>query len=219
MAAGAAKPPRRTIFINAPVAQCIEHRASNAEVAGGSPVGSTNHISRRSPTAEALRSERSQCGCNSCRRDHFAPVTQRRGARLKTGSVSVRARPGAPSSYYAHVAQLAEVPISNFGQCECNSRRGHQWNANRTSEPGLFAKEIGPVNTAPGEHILRVPPFFNDRECKEPSAPPFKRVLVGASPTTVAIIARVAQQQRHCVENAASAGATPAASTISEPEA
>ena len=28
-------------FINAPVAQCIEHRASNAEVAGESPVGST----------------------------------------------------------------------------------------------------------------------------------------------------------------------------------
>jgi hypothetical protein len=34
------------------------------------------------------------------------------------------------------------------------------WNVNRTSEPGLFAKEIGPVFTAPGEHVLRVPPFF-----------------------------------------------------------
>ncbi len=53
------------------------------------------------------------------------------------------------------------------------------------------------------------------RECKEPSASPFKRVLAGASPVTGVNFARVAQQQRHCVEGAASAGATPVASTIS----
>ena len=90
---------------------------------------------------------------------------------------------------------------------------------NRTSAPGLFAKEIVPLrgmgsmssafrhflpwlnSKAPdlytGQSTLSIRGMmqvqvlpegpFHDRECKEPSASPFKRVLVGASPTTVAI--------------------------------
>jgi hypothetical protein len=52
---------------------------------------------RRSPIEEALRSERSQCGCNSCRRDFTipAPVAQCRGSGLKLRPVPVQIRPGA----------------------------------------------------------------------------------------------------------------------------
>ncbi len=59
---------RFLLRFNAPVAQCIERRASNAEVAGESPAGSANFIydlrfsiddfCRVSPTEEAPRSER-----------------------------------------------------------------------------------------------------------------------------------------------------------------
>ena len=100
-------------FHNAPVAQCIERRASNAEVAGEIPAGSTTHFSRRSPTS--------------------------RGTPLRTEPVRVQLLPPGP---FCSRSPTAEAPNSNLGQCECNSRRGHQWNVNRTSEPGLFAKEI-----------------------------------------------------------------------------
>jgi hypothetical protein len=53
----------------------------------------------------------------------------------------------------------AEASSSNLEQCECNPRRGYFWNANRTSEPGCFAKAIVRRN-AHGEHALCVPPFF-----------------------------------------------------------
>lgn len=56
--------PSGAANFHTPVAQCIEHRASNAEVAGESPAGSATPFPRRSPIAEALRSDRSQCRCN-----------------------------------------------------------------------------------------------------------------------------------------------------------
>jgi hypothetical protein len=79
---------------------------------------------RRSPTAETLRSERRQCGCESCRRDHF---------RSRIGDFGLRM-----------VTQTREAFAVRYPS----------WNVNRASEPGLSAKEIGPVFTAPGEHAV-----------------------------------------------------------------
>ncbi len=52
--AGGAEPSRRTIF-HAPVAQCIERRASNAEVAGEIPAGSTTFPHVAQLTRRCLR--------------------------------------------------------------------------------------------------------------------------------------------------------------------
>ena len=84
-------------FINAPVAQCIEHRASNAEVAGEIPAGSTTHFSRRSPTQRQRAQTSSSAGASPAAGTTFAPVAQCRGSGLKPRSVSVRIRPGALS--------------------------------------------------------------------------------------------------------------------------
>ena len=58
-------------FIHAPVAQCIEHRASNAEVAGETPAGSTISKHQIIPgvaqLAEAPSSNLDQCECKSRR--------------------------------------------------------------------------------------------------------------------------------------------------------
>lgn len=94
-------------FNNARVAQCIEHRASNAEVAGEIPAASTTHFSRRSPTAEAPTSNLGLCECN-CGSGRYAVCAPRLEVALPRWAFS----PWAP------------------------------WNVNRTSEPGLFAKEI-----------------------------------------------------------------------------
>ena len=145
-------------------------------------------FSRRSPMKRQRAQTSSSAGASPAAGTILAPVAQRRGSGLKPRSVSVRIRPGAFSQRPR--SPTAETSASKAEQCECNSRHGHQWNVNRTSEPGLFAKEIGPVFTAPGEHALRVPPFSSSskaRECKETSKRPFKPFLVGASPTTGAI--------------------------------
>ena len=85
-------------FNNAPVAQCIEHRASNAEVAGEIPAGSTTHFSRRSPMQRQRAQTSSSAGASPAAGTTLAPVAQRRGSGLKPRSVSVRVRPGAPPS-------------------------------------------------------------------------------------------------------------------------
>lgn len=92
---------------HAPVAQYIERRASNAEVAGEIPAGSAN-LRRVSPTTRGapLRTERSGVEI-----PHAAPnvgpapaahVVQRRDSALKTRTVPVQLRPWAPA---ARVAQ------------------------------------------------------------------------------------------------------------------
>ena len=189
--AGGAEPPRRSILL-APVAQCIEHRASNAEVAGENPAGSTILFPGVAQQQRHSAQNGASAGANPAAGTTLAPVAQRRGSGLKPRSVSVRIRPGAlfslrddrtnqPGRRDTFAALLAALPkwsqvfpplhrlgerilasvshrrggysfcprsptaetsASRTDQCECNSRRGHQWNVNRTSEPGLFAKEI-----------------------------------------------------------------------------
>lgn len=62
-----------------------------------------------------LRFERSGCRLESCREHHFPDVAQCRGIRLRSGKVWVRFLPSGPIQ---------------------------ERNVNRTSEPGVFAKDI-----------------------------------------------------------------------------
>ena len=63
-------------FNDASVAQCIEHRASNAEVAGEIPAGSTTHFSRRSPTQRQRAQTSSSAGASPAAGTTLAPVAQ-----------------------------------------------------------------------------------------------------------------------------------------------
>lgn len=81
--------------------------------------------------------------------------------------------------------------------------------------PGLVANEIV-LHLRDEEHVLYVPPFPKTLSSNWPRHPTFYRVIAGSNPARVANLhAHVAQQQRHDVESVASAGATPAMSTIS----
>ena len=127
-------------------------------------------LPRRSPTAEALRSDRSQCRCNSCRRDHsFACVAQQQ-----------RHRSQKPDSASANLAAGTSLR-----------------NVNRTSAPGLCAKEIVPPTRGMGS----MPSAFRQfpsmtLSSKRIGHPPFKRTMPGSIPARVANLithGRVAQ--------------------------
>jgi hypothetical protein len=76
---------------HAPVAQYIERRASNAEVAGEIPAGSAN-LCRVSPTTRGapLRTERLLVELPHAAPFRCAPVAQRRGGGFKPRTVSVQ---------------------------------------------------------------------------------------------------------------------------------
>ncbi len=156
---------------HASVAQCIERRASNAEVAGESPAGSTSFTSLRSPTAETLRSDRSQCGCKSCRRDHFPHLRSSAEEPPAFNRQVEGATPSGDANYLPPVAQCSKgVPLktgelqvqravkrppktpAQRHSCtgEANSCLEDQWNANRTSEPGPGANGIVPPASGMG---------------------------------------------------------------------
>jgi hypothetical protein len=173
-------------FRHGPVAQQQERLALNQEAGGANPSGAAIFCSRssmyraprferggcrrkscrechsfprRSPTAEALRSDRSQCRCNSCRRDHsFACVAQQQ-----------RRRSQKPDSASANLAAGTT-----------------SWNVNRTSVPGLFAKEIVPPMRGMGS----MPSAFRQSPMTLSSKwlghPPFKRTMPGSIPARVA---------------------------------
>ena len=173
-----------------------------------------------------------------------APEAQSRGRRFKPG-VSVSASLTGSTRLQSLCSPTAETAVSKPAQCECNSHRRHPFNApvaqsiehrasnaeaggespsgsanstwivNRTSVPGLVANEIV-LHLRDEEHVLYVPPFPKTLSSNWPRHPTFYRVIAGSNPARVANLhAHVAQQQRHDVESVASAGATPAMSTIS----
>ena len=140
-AAGAANPSGVANF-HAPVAQCIEHRASNAEVAGESPAGSAIP---------------------------FPGVAQKQRHRFQK-----------PDSASANLAAGTSLR-----------------NVNRTSAPGLCAKEIVPPTRGMGS----MPSAFRQfpsmtLSSKRIGHPPFKRTMPGSIPARVASLiphGRVAQ--------------------------
>ena len=117
----------------------------------------------------AARFERDGRGCKSCREHHFPHVAQleggaplrtetvrvqilswgpfspcsptSRGAPLKTERLRVQIPPWGP--LFAPVAQLAEAANLRSALCRCKSGLEHFWSMNRTSKPGLRAKEFG----------------------------------------------------------------------------
>ena len=110
-------------FNNAPVAQRIEHRASNAEVAGEIPAGSTTHLSRRSPMQRQRAQTSSSAGASPAAGTTLAPVAQRRGSGLKPRSVSVRVRPGA-LHLNARVVQQQRHPPQKRNSASANLAAG-----------------------------------------------------------------------------------------------
>ena len=103
---------------------------------------------------EALRSERRGWGWNSLTRHHFAHVVQRRDSALKTRTVPVQIRPWAPTA----CSPISRgVPLKT-GRLQVRVLpRGPIWNVNRTSEPGLFAKQCAPGNESVAQ-IHGIPP-------------------------------------------------------------
>ena len=101
---------------------------------------------------ETLRSERRGWGWKSLTRHQLAHVVQCRDGALKTGTVSVRIRSWAPtacSPMKRHEAQTFESagasPATRTNLCSVELRLGRPiWNVNRTSGPGLFAKQCVP---------------------------------------------------------------------------
>ena len=117
--AGGAEPPRRTISTSSRSSADLERPASNRRVVGAIPTGSTI-FPRRSPTAEALRSERSQCGCKSCRRDHSRSRSPMKRQRTYT-PLSVGANPTGSTSSQRPRSPTAEALRSERSQCGCES--------------------------------------------------------------------------------------------------
>ena len=84
-----------------------------------------------------------------------------------------------------------------------------QWNANRTSEPGLGANEIVPPSRGM-RSMSSTFRHFMTLSSNWPRHPTFYRITAGSNPARVAIFhAHVVQQHRHDVESVASAGAAP----------
>ena len=138
--ADGAEPSRRTIF-NAPVAQCIERRASNAEVAGEIPAGSTT-FPRLAQSEEAPALEAGQCGCKSCHGDfRFAPVAQLAEA-AGLNPVQCRCKSDREHEFHARVVQRRDIRLKSGPVQVQVLPWAPIWNVNRTSEPGFFAKEI-----------------------------------------------------------------------------
>lgn len=112
----------------------------------------------------------------------YAPVVQRRDNRLRSGPVRVRVLPGAP--IHASVAQSLEHRASN-AEVEGASPSGNtisSRNVNRTSEPGLFAKEIVPPPCGMRSISSAFRHFHKPANAKASSSRSFKSVLAGASP-------------------------------------
>ena len=140
---------RRQAGQNRPGAPFQQNSRSSAEQSGRLRTGGSwvqflpgaPFFPRRSPMQRQRAQTSTSAGASPAAGTTLAPVAQRRGSGLKPRSVSVRIRPGAFLSQ-CPVSPIEEAPNSKLGQCECNSRRGHHWNVNRTSEPGFRAKEI-----------------------------------------------------------------------------
>ena len=193
------------------MAQLPERRASNAEVAGGIPAGSATTILDFGFTIYDLNGvwfapnsrgagfrNREPWRCNSSHADQLptAPVVQCRGSGLKPRPVSMQVRPGAPA--FAHRASARRA---SFG-----APTGRAGRASVLTSARLRACGASPRRSAK----FHIPEREADRatfRCTE-AISRWKR------PAGDVPFARVAQQQRHDVENVASAGATPAASTI-----
>ena len=161
---------------------------------GGTGMAQVSLTSLRSPTAEARASEARQCGCKSCRGDHFTNV-RAVGVTDSTRVFETQGEGATPSRRnFLSVAPVVQPPQATGlspVKCRCKSGREQTWSVNRTSEPGPVANGIEPRRDAP---------------------------VWGASPPRSAIhfllfCSRSPTSQRHGVESAASAGATPAAST------
>ena len=109
-------------------------------------IPSSGTISLRSPTlAEAPRRERGQCGCKSCRRDHFEgpdatadrhPTFNRTMVRLQLPPGSQFILPCRPTVGLRTLNPPMMVRI-HLGQ--------PIWKMNRTSAPGPPRKRIGPA--------------------------------------------------------------------------
>ena len=123
----------------------------------------------------------------------------------------------AMGTIYAPVAQPTERRASN-AEVEGASLSGNtisSRNANRTSVPGLFAKEIVPPQRGMRSMSSTFRHFQKTLSSNWPRHPTFYRITAGSNPARVAIFhAHVVQQQRHDVESVASAGASPAVNTI-----
>src|SRR5205814_7948310 len=94
-------------------------------------------------------------GANPSRGTNCAHVVQRRDGALKTREVSVQIRPWAPP----RVAQRRGVPLKTERLQVRVLPRGPLWNVNRSSEPGLFAKQCAPRKGSVAQ-AHGIPPLF-----------------------------------------------------------
>jgi hypothetical protein len=138
----------------APVAQCIERRASNAEVEGGNPSGSAHssrNVNRTSEPGLLLRSHAVRlrvircaiaqafganeivppsCGMRSMSsafRHFHKPTNANASSSRSFKSVLAGASPAVGAILQAHVVQSAETRRRERRQCGCNSRCEHHF--------------------------------------------------------------------------------------------
>ena len=186
----------------ASVAQCIERRASDAEVAGETAAPAAMQFalryllkgaSRRAFLPEApfpcvVQQQRhsaqngASAGANPAAGTilHIS-VAQEKSRRLLTGSSKVRLLPGMPIlARYSHVECCARATFGADSTLE--SRATSQWNANRPSEPGPVANGIVPPAKRHGVQVLCVPPFHTTLSSSETGHLTFNQKTRGQFP-------------------------------------
>ena len=146
----------------APVAQSPERDASNVEDEGESPSGSANSRACGSTrTAEGPDSESGSLGGAS----PFMPTISRRLASAGTADPGdlkppslPGASPGSPTGVW-FTGNSRPLRLKIEQPWECNSPHADPfWNVNRTSGPGLFAKQRAPGNGSVAQ-VHGIPPF------------------------------------------------------------
>ena len=121
--------------LHAPVAKCIERRASNAEVEGGNPSGSaisSRNVNRTSEPGlganEIVPPPRGMRSMSSAFR-HFSQAHECKRVEqqvLQICASGCESRRGC-QFYNAHVVQSAETRRRERRQCGCNSRCEHHF--------------------------------------------------------------------------------------------
>jgi hypothetical protein len=105
----------------------------------------------------AARFERDGRGCKSCREHHFSSPRSPTKRHSAQNGASAGANPAVGTTLSAPVAQSEEAADLRSAQCRCKSGREQfsDWSMNRTSGPGLRAKEIAPRGVGRKSSVLR----------------------------------------------------------------